>query len=58
MMSLLYFLTFFHMNAFFRLSLEGFFYLLDNIEGRLNCAGASLYGDSSVDERRLRKVIR
>lgn len=43
---------------FFRLSLEGLFYLLDNIEGRLNCAGASVYGDSSADGRRLSRVIR
>eukprot|EP00066_Takifugu_rubripes_P024914 XP_011614180.1 PREDICTED: centrosomal protein kizuna isoform X2 [Takifugu rubripes] len=41
-----------------RLSLEGLFYLLDNIEGQLHCAGARVYGDSSVDGRHLNRVIR
>lgn len=43
---------------FFRLSQEGLFYLLDNIEGRLHCERTSVYGDPSIDGRQLNRIIR
>ncbi|KAM9341512.1 centrosomal protein kizuna [Symphorus nematophorus] len=39
------------------LSQVGLFNLLDNIEGRLHCERASVYGDSSIDGRRLNRII-
>ncbi|XP_076605718.1 centrosomal protein kizuna [Chaetodon auriga] len=39
------------------LSQEGLFHLLDTIEGRLHCERSSVYGDSSVDGRRLNRII-
>ena len=46
--------------AFFFLSLsqEGLFNLLDRIEGQLHCEQTCVYGGSSIDERRLNRIIR
>ncbi|KAM7403864.1 hypothetical protein PAMA_004336 [Pampus argenteus] len=40
-----------------RLSQEGFFKLLDSIEGRLHGEQTSVYGDSSIDGRQLNRII-
>lgn len=45
-------------GVFFRLSQEGLFHLLDNIERRLHCEQTTVYGDSSIDGRRLSAIIR
>ncbi|XP_041827973.1 LOW QUALITY PROTEIN: centrosomal protein kizuna [Melanotaenia boesemani] len=39
------------------LSLEGFYSLLDSIEGRLHGEQTHVYGDSSVDERQRNRII-
>ncbi|XP_030247391.1 centrosomal protein kizuna isoform X7 [Sparus aurata] len=39
------------------LSQEGLFNLLDRIEGRLHCEQTCVYGGSSIDERRLNRII-
>lgn len=41
-----------------RLSQEGLFNLLDNIEGRLHGEQTSVYGDSSIDGMQLDRIIR
>lgn len=42
----------------FSLSQEGFFNLLDGIEGRLHGERISLYCDASIDGRQLNRIIR
>lgn len=41
-----------------RLSQEGLFYLLDSVEERLGVEQTRVYGGSSLDERRLVRMIR
>lgn len=43
---------------FFRLSEEGLFHLLDNIEGRLHCGQMNVYKDPTIDRTRLNRIIR
>lgn len=45
-------------NVYSSLSQEGLFNLLDSIEGRLHDEQTSVYGDSSIDERQLNRLIR
>ena len=57
------FISFHYINGycfffFLSLSQEGLFNLLDRIEGRLHCEQTCMYGGSSIDERRLNRIIR
>ncbi|XP_076017888.1 centrosomal protein kizuna [Genypterus blacodes] len=41
-----------------RLSQEGLFYLLDSMEGRLHGEQTGIYGDASIEDNGIRRVIR